>query len=146
MPSSGVQDVAEDWGALETALDEKPLFFVEARDKDAASELARVKRFRSLFRKHFSGARIVAIPNGGIRSQRALNQARSEGAAWGFPDMLAIGSSPFIPVMEWKSGTGALKQHQISWMNWMHSRGHPVGMFRVPETAIAWLFEKGFRA
>lgn len=133
------------FAALEEPLDQQPLFFCEPRDKDPATELERVKGFRRLFRKHFPRARLVAIPNGGIRSQRSLNQANSEGAAWGFPDMLAIGSMPFMPVMEWKSGTGTLKSHQVAWMNWLHGRGHVVGMFRKPETAIAWLFERGFR-
>jgi len=60
--------------------------------------------------------------------------------------MLAIGSVPFIPILEWKSGTGAPKQHQVEWMNWLHCHGHKVGLFRKPETAIEWLFELGFRA
>lgn len=134
------------WADIEADLHAKPRFFVEPRDNDPATEVQRVKRFRSLFRKHFPGARIVAVPNGGQRSQRAINQALSEGAAWGFPDMLAIGSSLFMPILEWKSGVGTLKQHQIDWLNWLHDRGHVVGVFRKPETAIAWLFERGFRA
>lgn len=134
------------FAALESPVYAVPEFFVEPRDKDPRTELQRVKAFRRLFRKHFPGARIVAVPNGGVRSQRALNQANSEGAAWGFPDMLAIGSTPFIPIMEWKSGTGALKPHQIDWLNWLHGRGHIVGVFRQPVTAIEWLFERGFRA
>jgi hypothetical protein len=130
---------------IECPLEEKPLFFCEPRDRDPASELARVKAFRKLFRKHFPGARLVAIPNGGERSQWQLNLVRSEGAAWGFFDLLAIGAAPWIAIMEWKSGTGALRPHQVAWGNWLQRRGHLVGMFRKPETAVAWLFERGFR-
>lgn len=131
---------------LETPLDQAPLFFIEPRDKLPGTELARVKRFRSLFRKAFPGARLVAIPNGAQRGQGALNQARSEGAAWGFADMMAIGSGRAFPLLEWKSGTGTVKQHQVDWLNWLTERGHACGVFRQPKTAIGWLVEKGFRA
>ena len=130
---------------LETPLDEAPRFFVEPRDKLAMSELDRVKRFRVLFRKHFPGARIVAIPNGQVRSMAELNRARSEGASWGFPDIIAIGNGLHWAALEWKSGTGQIKDHQVQWLNWLHDRGHLCGVFRKPETAIAWLLERGFR-
>ena len=135
-----------DFAHLESPLTEPPRFFIEPRDKLPGNELARVKRFRALFRKAFPGARLVAIPNGGLRGQAALNQARSEGAAWGFADMMAIGSGRAFPLLEWKSGTGAVKSHQIEWLNWLTGRGHACGVFRKPETAIEWLLEKGFRA
>lgn len=134
------------WADLETALGEAPICYVEPRNKAEASELAGVKEFRRLFGKHFPHGRLVAIPNGGIRGQRALNQANAEGAAWGFPDLLVIGSVPFFPVIEWKSSTGAPKQHQVDWMNWLHRKGHKVALFRTPEAAIEWLFGIGFRA
>lgn len=134
------------WADLESPLAPVPAFFVEPPDSDPANELQRVKAFRRLFRKHFPGARIASVPNGGQRGQRALQQAVSEGAAWGFPDMLVIGSAPFIPILEWKSGRGPIKPHQIEWLNWLHGKGHIVGVFRKPETAIEWLFERGFRA
>jgi len=129
---------------LETA-PEAPAYFIEPRDKDTASELTRVKRFRVLFRKHYPYARLVAIPNGQVRSLAEMNRARSEGAAWGFPDLIAIGQGPRWAALEWKSGTGAIKPHQSAWLAWMHRNGHLCGVFRKPETAIAWLMERGFR-
>jgi hypothetical protein len=134
------------FAALEDNAPERPLFFVELRDKHPASELQRVKSFRSLFRKHFPGAILAAVPNGGQRGQGAISQAKSEGALWGFPDLIAIGSAPCTAFLEFKSGVGALKAHQIAVLNRMHAKGHRVGVFRQPETAIQWLFERGFRA
>lgn len=129
---------------LETPLDEAPLFFVEPRDRDNLTELARVRRFRAMFRKAFPKSRLVAVPNGGKRGQGAINQARAEGAAWGFPDLIALGDGQ-VAFLEFKSGTGTMKPHQVDWGNWLDRSQFFVGTFRKPETAIDWLARQGFQ-
>lgn len=131
------------WAELESPLDPEPAFFVQAPDKSGASELGRVKRFRKLMRQRAPRCRVVAIPNGAARGLKALNQARSEGAAWGFPDLMILwnGRAAFI---EFKNRSGKPKSHQVEWMNWLVGAGFPCALFRTAEAACDWLAGHGF--
>ncbi|MBO9602563.1 MAG: hypothetical protein J7496_08655 [Novosphingobium sp.] len=132
-------------------LDETPLFFVEKPDGDAASEIQRIVMFKRLLRLAAPKCWIVGIPNAGKRGQWALNQAKREGAVWGFPDMMVLAPSanphvhiPVIAYLEWKDGKGRPASHQIDALNRLHRMGFPCGVFRQAETALRFLREQGF--
>jgi hypothetical protein len=132
-----------EWGDLESPLDPVPAFPVEEADRSDESELARVTRFRAMMKRRAPQCRVVAIPNAGARGLKALNQARAEGAAWGFPDLMVLycGRAAFI---EFKNRNGKPKAHQVEWMNWLVGGGFPCGVFRTAEAACAWLAGHGF--
>lgn len=133
----------EDWGSLECPLDPVPAFPMEETDRGAESELDRVKRFRTTMRKRAPQCRVIAVPNAGARGLKALNQARAEGAAWGFPDLMVLwnGRAAFI---EFKNRNGKPKSHQVEWMNWLVGAGFPCGVFRTAEAACDWLAGHNF--
>lgn len=131
------------WADLEAALDPVPVFPIEGTDKVACSELQRVKRFRKLMKRRAPDCRVIAVPNAGARGLKALNQARAEGAAWGFPDLMILwnGRAAFI---EFKNRNGKPKDHQVEWMNWLVGAGFPCAVFRTAEAACDWLAEHKF--
>lgn len=129
--------------AIECDLDAEPMFHIDPTDSEPESEIERQVQFRSQCRMLMPHVLLVAIPNAGKRGQKALNQARREGAIWGFPDMLA-----FVPGkvagLEWKNGKKPPEQHQIDVLNRLHRMGFPVGVFRRADSAVAWLRKEGF--
>jgi hypothetical protein len=133
-----------DWDALEAPLVETARFYIEPTDKDPANETARVQAFRKALRKVAPLLEVVAIPNAGARSQWAVNQAKREGARWGFPDLMVIGPSPKIAFLEFKAGKTAPADHQIVWLNRLVGLGYPGGVFRTSGAAIEWLRANGF--
>jgi len=128
---------------LESPLAEAPLFFVEAKDSGPASELERQVSFRQQCRIHLPHVMLAAIPNASKRGQKALNQARSEGALWGMPDMLAMAPRK-IAFLEFKAGRTDPAPHQIEVMNRLARLGFAVGVFRTADSAIAFLRREGF--
>lgn len=131
------------WADLETPLSEAPLFFIEQKDRDPASELERQVSFRQQCRIHLPHVMLAAIPNAGKRGQKALNQARSEGALWGMVDMLAMAPRK-IAFLEWKAGRTDPAPHQIEIMNRLTRMGFATGVFRTADSAIAFLRREGF--
>lgn len=131
------------WADLEAPLDEAPDFYIEPADKDPRGELKRVVEFRRELRMKAPQCRIVAVPNAGNRGQKALNQARSEGAAWGFPDLMVLHEGK-VAFLEFKDGKKPPADHQIEWMNWLTRKGFAVGVFRTADRALTWLHEQGF--
>ena len=107
------------------------------------SELDIQGLFRSRARMQCPGVRIVAIPNAGKRGQRAMNQARREGAAWGFPDVMCLcaGKAAFI---EFKSAKGKLSDNQADWLGWLTGAGFPATVARDPDEALRFLRRNGF--
>lgn len=107
------------------------------------SELAIQTLFRSRARMQCPAVRIVAIPNAAKRGQKAMNQARREGAAWGFPDVMCLagGRTAFI---EFKSAKGQLSDNQGDWLAWLRNGGFPVTVARDPDEALAFLRDAGF--
>lgn len=109
----------------------------------APSELAIQGIFRIRARMQCPAVRIVAIPNAAKRGQKAMNQARREGAAWGFPDVMCLagGRAAFI---EFKSAKGVLSDNQADWLNWLNGAGYPATVARDPDDALRFLREQGF--
>ena len=132
-----------DLADLDEDLFAPPLFYVERPDKDPATELQRVALFRREFRKNLPAGRIIAIPNAGKRGAKALAQAKAEGAAWGAPDLVVLwnGEQAFL---EFKSGTNKPAQHQIDWLNWLHSNGYPCAVVRTADGALNFLRTLGW--
>ena len=107
------------------------------------SELAIQTLFRSRARMQCPAVRIVAIPNAAKRGQKAMNQARREGAAWGFPDVmcLARGRAAFI---EFKAAKGVVSESQAEWIERLNADGFPATVARDPDDALRFLREHGF--
>lgn len=112
--------------------------------KKVLDELAVVTLFRSRARIHCPAVKIVAVPNAAKRGQKAMNQARREGAAWGFPDMMAIapGRIAFIEFKREKGGR--VSANQSDWMALLHSYGFPCGVFNDAGAALDFLRFHGF--
>jgi hypothetical protein len=130
------------WDALETPLAEQPLFHIDERDREPASEFARqcelVKRLRG------AGLHVMAIPNARAWGMKAWNRAKAEGVEWGAADLVVNGPGRLTAFIEMKNGREMPEQHQIDWLNARHRLGLPVGVFRRANSAVAWLREQGF--
>lgn len=109
---------------------------------DTGDETAIQARFRSRVASQAPGVRLAAVPNGGKRTAWAAMQAKREGLATGFPDLIALwaGGHAFL---EFKTRTGPLKPEQIDYLNWLHRNGHACGVFRSANTALAFLRRQG---
>lgn len=106
------------------------------------SELAIQTLFRSRLRMRAPQVSCVAIPNAANRGQKALNQARREGAAWGFPDVMCLWEGG-IAFIEFKSAKGEAKPHQQAWLDKLVAIGFPATVARDPDEALAWLEQQG---
>lgn len=130
------------WADLETPLDEAPLFYVEPKDRDPASEHARqaqtVKRLRNL------GLRVTAIPNARAWGMKAWNRAKAEGVEWGAADLVVCAPGGRTAFIEMKNGREMPEQHQTDWLNSRHRMGFPVAVCRTAGGVVAWLTEQGF--
>ncbi len=129
------------FASLETPLDE-PLdneVHIDAKDKNPKPELERQAELVAAIKRNFARVKVAAVPNGGKRGQKALNQARREGAWWGFVDLLVIGRPQLVAFIEIKNGTEMPRQNQIDAINWLHRAGHHVGVFRRADSAVEWL-------
>jgi hypothetical protein len=130
------------WDCLETPLRPTVQFFIEAPDREPASELQRVASFRRDLRKGFPAARVAAFPNAGKRGPAAVRQAKAEGMAPGMVDMLVLHAGR-LAFLEWKNGRDLPSNAQTEWMNWLDAQGHVVGCVRTSRGAIAFLKERG---
>lgn len=96
--------------------------------------------FRSRVRIASDGqVRVVGIPNAGKRGMKALNLARREGAAWGFPDDLILWSPARTALIEWKRPGGKPDDRQKDWHETLRHMGFPVLVATDPEQAMEWL-------
>jgi hypothetical protein len=107
------------------------------------SELAIQTKFRSRARILCPAVAIVAVPNAAKRGQKALNQARREGAAWGFPDVLCFWRNKGIAAIEFKAATGALSENQREWIERLNDMGVPAVVMRDADEAITFLRKQG---
>lgn len=103
------------------------------------SELAIQTLFRSRLRMRAPRVVCVAIPNAGQRGQKALNQARREGAAWGFPDVLCFWPGGGVAAIEFKAAKGVVDDNQAEWNERLNALGTPATISRDPDEALAWL-------
>lgn len=107
------------------------------------SELTIQGLFRSRARIRCPAVHIVAVPNGGKRGQKALNQAMREGMALGFPDVIALAPGK-VAFLEFKSAKGRVSDNQTDWLDRLHGMGFPCGIFRDADKAIDFLREHDF--
>jgi hypothetical protein len=124
-------------------LTEAPLFWIEPRDRDLASEDDRQGEFARIIRGT-PGVHIAAVLNDGKRGQKALNRANKLGAWWGFGDTIVFAEPRLVAVIEFKNGTAMPKQHQVDCLNALHRMGFPVAVCRTAAGAIAFLRDNGF--
>lgn len=106
------------------------------------SEIAIQTLFRGRARMKCPAVRIVAIPNAGKRGQKALNQARQEGAAWGFPDVMCLWAGG-VAFVEFKSERGELSDNQSEWLDRLTAMGFPATVSRDPDHALQFLRDAG---
>lgn len=97
-------------------------------------------RLVSWFRRQYPDTRILAIPNGGIRSASAGASLKAEGVSAGVPDI-------FIPAwllwIEMKRSTGGtVSPAQRDWIAYLQSIGHTVIIGRGFEDAKAQVIKK----
>lgn len=107
------------------------------------SELAIQTLFRSRARMQCPEVVIVAVPNGALRGQRAMNQARREGAAWGFPDVICMWPGGGIAFIEFKAEKGRLELNQVEWQARLADLGFPAIVSRDPDHALDFLRDQG---
>jgi hypothetical protein len=110
----------------------------------ALSELAIQTLFRSRARMLCPAVSVVAIPNAAKRGQKAMNQARREGAAWGFPDVACLAPGGRVAFIEFKRSDGKLSESQAEWIERLREMGFPATVARDPDDALAWLRAQGF--
>lgn len=112
--------------------------------KKGRSELDIVTLFRSRARIHCPAVKVVAIPNAAKRGQKAMNRARREGAAWGFPDMMAIAPGR-VAFLEFKREHGGkVSDGQGDWLALLASYGFACGVFNDADAALDFLRFHGF--
>lgn len=107
------------------------------------SEIQLVTLFRSRCRIMCPGVSIVAIPNAAKRSQWAAMQAKREGMAPGFPDIMALAPGK-VAFLEFKTAKGRISDNQGDWLDRLHGMGFPCGVFRDADQAIEFLKVQGF--
>jgi hypothetical protein len=108
------------------------------------SELDIQGLFRSSARMQCPAVSIVAVLNAGRRGQKAMNQARREGAAWGFPDVACLAPGGRAAFIEFKRSDGKLSDSQAEWIERLREMGFPATVARDPDDALAWLRAQGF--
>lgn len=110
----------------------------------ATSEIAIQQTFRNRAKIVCPGVRLVAVPNGGKRSQWAAAQAKREGMSKGFPDLVALAPGGKVAFLEMKSAKGRVSDSQGEWLDDLHAMGFPCGIFRDADSAIEFLRAQGF--
>ena len=77
--------------------------------------------FVQWFRLQWPGHRIIAIPNGGLRSKATAGKLRAEGVEAGVPDLFVPSCSLWI---EMKTERGRLTGAQRDWIDYLNGVGH----------------------
>lgn len=107
------------------------------------SEIEIVTLFRSRCQMLCPGVRVVAVPNAAKRSQWAAMQAKREGMAKGFPDVLCLWRDRGIAMIEFKTRTGKLSIDQEEWLDRLNLMGFPATVARSADDALAFLRAMG---
>lgn len=87
---------------------------------------------------------LVAVPNGGRRGQRALNQAMLEGLKIGFPDLIALAPGGMCAFIEVKAEKGRVDPNQADWHERLQRWGFPCAVIRSVDEGEAFLRFHGF--
>ena len=97
-------------------------------------------RLVSWFRKTYPDTRILAIPNGGIRSASAGASLKAEGVSAGVPDLVV---PAWLLWVEMKRETGGtVSPAQRDWISYLKSIGHQVIVGRGFEDARQQIIKK----
>lgn len=136
-----------DWGALETTLEPKPQFFVQA--PDGRKDWPEIARQGALFKVMRAAAPRVlgfAIPNAGKRNPV---KARAEHILGGVFDTVWHWRGQLTAYVELKGydargRAGTLQRNQIEFGNRCVEIGIPCACFFSPYDAADWLRDQGF--
>lgn len=112
--------------------------------RGAQSEIAIQTLFRSRARILCPAVGIVAVPNAAKRTQWAAQQAKREGMATGFPDLICLAPGGLVAFIEFKAAKGRLSDNQAEWIDRLQSMGFPCSVQRDPDEALEWLRGLGF--
>lgn len=107
------------------------------------SEIAIQTLFRSRARILCPAVSIISVPNAAKRTQWAAMQAKREGLATGFPDVLCFWKGPGIAAIEFKAAKGKLSDNQAEWLDRLTELGIPATVSRDPDHALAFLRDAG---
>ena len=97
-------------------------------------------RLVSWFRKTYPDTRILAIPNGGIRSASAGASLKAEGVSAGVPDLVVPAWLLWIEMKREAGGT--VSPAQRDWISYLNSIGHQVIVGRGFEDAKQQIMKK----
>lgn len=134
------------WAALETALDQEPLFFVQKPDgQKHLSEDARCKTLVKLVHQIAPKAEIAHVKNEGRHNHA---KAKTLGVVTGHGDYIVTwpkGGAAFVEMKGYTAAgrPGELSQAQVDWGNRKFMMGFPVACFFTPEAAFDWLVAQG---
>lgn len=109
---------------------------------DSGTEIQIQTRFRSRMKMLAPEVLLVAIPNGGKRTEWEKLQAAREGMRVGFPDIMAMwrGGTAYL---EFKQRSGSPTDAQLANLNWLHDHGFPCGIFRSVDSAVQFIRDQG---
>lgn len=107
------------------------------------TELQIQSGFKNRLRYVAPAVSMVAIPNAAKRTQWAANQAKKEGLATGFPDVMCLWAGGGICFIEFKTTKGRLSDAQGEWLVRLRERGHRVTVARSVDQAVEFLRECG---
>lgn len=103
------------------------------------SELAIQTLFRSRVKMRCPAVKVIAIPNAAKRGQKAMNQARREGAQWGAPDVICIWPRGGIAWIEFKRADGVVRPNQQEFHEMLIEYGQEIMVARSPDEALMFL-------
>ena len=86
---------------------------------------------------------LVAVPNGGKRTLWAARQAKKEGLASGFPDLVALWPARGVAFIELKLPKGKVSDNQTEWLARLDYMGHDSAVCRSVDEAVAFLRKCG---
>lgn len=99
--------------------------------------------FRSRARILCPAVAIVAVPNAGKRTRWAAAQAKREGLATGFPDVLCFWPGSGVAAIEFKTAKGRTSENQAEWIERLNEMGIPAAVMRDADAALHFLREQG---
>ena len=86
---------------------------------------------------------VVGVPNAGKRTVWAARQAKKEGMATGFPDMMLVWPGAGVAFIELKMPKGVVSDNQADWIARLDDYGHAVAVCRSVDEAVAFLRASG---
>lgn len=108
----------------------------------AIKEVDIVAGFRGQVQMFCPRVRVVAVPNAGKRSQWAAIQAKREGMATGFPDLICLWPNGLC-FIEMKRPGGPVRESQREWIDALSEMGFRVTIARSSIEAMHFLKDCG---